>query len=160
MTDDLVLKKFADQYTRSRYEEIRFAWNGKHANEFQDANIIFRSDLCRYLIPILDQVNLLLIRDLFEAESSCAKEAWGINSYYHSLGKQLITRGRSVYLFDFLEGVRQSFDTYLAGRKCLSEITGDERKEIESYIDSRLQTETQKFILNYLEFGKSYFSNE
>lgn len=146
---------FADNYTSKDFDKIKFDWNGKHADNFHDNNYEFRMQLCEFLIPQLDHVKLELIRDIYLEISKCANELWAVYSKYHLFAQQLINRGETNYLIDYLEGATQCFDTMLAsGRITLTKI---QKENIINFINDKLITETNERQLKLLTFGIERF---
>ena len=82
-----------------------FAWNGKHAEEFEDANYEFRHAVLEVVMADLAAAPIELIRDLYDAETALAKEAWGVYAEaVRALAEELLTRGGPEYVEDFLTG--------------------------------------------------------
>ncbi|MDZ4821097.1 MAG: hypothetical protein SGJ20_19200 [Planctomycetota bacterium] len=69
---------FVAGYTSADECRICFAWNGKHAEEFDDANMNFRDAVYDFVLDDIEAVPIELVRDLFKAEAECSVEAWGI----------------------------------------------------------------------------------
>lgn len=61
------LEDFIQTYCESDERRIRFAWNGKHADEFRDANQDFRHEVLEVVSEHTDAAPPLLLRDLFRA---------------------------------------------------------------------------------------------
>lgn len=107
------VKEFIRAYTPADEPRIRFNWNGKHAEEFADPNMKFRDAVREAVLEDVSAVPLDLVRDLFRAETQCSREAWGINHGIGELAENLLRRGGTNYLDDYLEGKSQSFDAWL-----------------------------------------------
>jgi hypothetical protein len=146
---------FADNYTSSDFDKIKFDWNGEHADKFHDNNYQFRMQLCEFLIPQLEKVKLELIRDLYIELSKCAKEAWSVYGNYHLFAQQLLNRGGTNYIMDYLEGSLQCFDTSLASGRV--ELTYEQKKNIFDFLTAKLQTEQNEKTTKLLQFGKERF---
>lgn len=126
--DKNTIEIFIRQYTRADFYKIRFDWNGKHADDFEDKNYDFRSQVSEYLVNDFNIGNDQLIRDLYIEWSKCSKESWGIYNKYRLFAQQLLERGGSKYLLDYLTGASYSFDTRLASGRIT--VSDDLRKEI------------------------------
>ncbi|MBP6235787.1 MAG: hypothetical protein KA536_06585 [Saprospiraceae bacterium] len=149
------LQTFADNYTSADFDKIMFDWNGQHGDNFLDNNYEFRMQLCEFLVPQLDITKLILIRDLFIELSKWAKEAWCVYNKYHLLAQQLLTRGGTSFIIDYLTGASQCFDTGLASGRVI--LTKDQKQNIFNFITNRLESESDEKTLKLLEFGKDRF---
>jgi hypothetical protein len=84
---------------------IAFNWNGEHAEQFRDANYDYRRLVLKVVLTNLASAPIDLVRDLYDAETAWAKEAWCVNSEAVSaLARELLTRGGPDYAEDFLTG--------------------------------------------------------
>jgi len=104
--------EFIEHYTPSGRERISFAWNGKHAEEFVDANQSFRWSVVQECLANSERVPLLLLEDLFLADADWAVQAWGVPEHFAPLGGALLVRGGSAALESFSKGFNASFDTF------------------------------------------------
>ncbi len=104
---------FIRNYTAVDEAQIRFDWNGRHAEGFVDSNMRFRQLVREAVLADVPSTALELIRDLFRAETQFSREAWCIESGVNVLAEALLRRGGVVYLDDFLDGKFQSFDASL-----------------------------------------------
>ncbi len=149
-------QSFADNYTSDDIDRIKFDWNGEHGDNFLDNNYDFRTKLCDYLISQLNSVKLELIRDLYLENANSAKETFGVYNKFHLLGDELLKRGGTTYLMDYLKGSMKTMDTYLAsGRLTISK---RQSKELVDYIDSKLTEQLSEQDRNLLEnVGKRRF---
>jgi hypothetical protein len=103
---------FISRYTPDLRKHIDFAWNGKHADEFEDLNQVFRWEIvnrCRAQ-PELASINLL--EHLFLADAEWTTEAWGPPRHFANLGELLLKRGQVTALETFSLGYVRSFDTF------------------------------------------------
>jgi len=105
--------KFVTNYSGADEDRIRFDWNGKHAEEFVDRNMDFRESVREAVLENVSSAPLVLVRDLFRAETQFSREAWGIVDGVWELAECLLRRGGTAYLDDYLEGKHQSFDASL-----------------------------------------------
>src|SRR5437870_584093 len=108
------VEAFVAEYAELQADRIRFAWNGQHGDQFADQNYEFRKKVLAVALKAPDAVPLLLIRDLFEAETSFAKEAWCVDLRVGELARILLTRGGPVFAEDFFRGKYRGQDAYLA----------------------------------------------
>jgi hypothetical protein len=110
-------QQFVNSYsTAEDRQRIVFAWNGKHAEEFHDANDEFRQQVLALVLADPAVVPIELVRDLFDAETAMAKEAWGVNTEaVRALTRELLTRGGPAFVEDFLIGkIGRGMDAYCA----------------------------------------------
>jgi hypothetical protein len=95
---------------------VTFAWNGEHADRFHDTNEAFRERVLERALKDLDTVPLDLVRDLYDAETAWASQAWCVNAEAVSaLARELLTRGGPDFVEDFLAGkVGRGMDAHCA----------------------------------------------
>src|SRR5260221_14226648 len=110
------ITSFVDGYDTSQQARIAFAWNGKHAKEFNDANQDFRRQVITHTLSRLDVVPLELVRDLFTAETQHAQEAWGVNLWVSALAQTLLIRGGAQELEIYGAAMGRGMDAGLASR--------------------------------------------
>jgi len=105
----------------------------------------------------LENTPIDLFRDLFVAETEFSAEAWCVDCRVHRLAELMLIGSGSKYLKDFIEGKRQSFDTYHeCGRVRLPrEMTLQFLEECKQQLNSKLSEEE---ILLW-EHGVEFFSN-
>jgi hypothetical protein len=151
------LQIFIDNYSSSDFSKIKFDWNGEHADKFKDANSDFRMQLCELIILQLDSVKIELIRDIYIELSKCAKEAWCVYNKYHLFAQQLLTRGGTKYLIDYLEGSVMCFDTGLASGRV--ELSMKQKQNIFDYITDKLKTEKDERTIKLLQIGNDRFKH-
>ena len=104
--------EFISEYTESSRGEIDFAWNGKHAADFQDSNQEFRWQVVNLCITQSGLASPLLLEHLFLADAEWAAEAWGSPHHFAQLGSALLEIGQEAVLDSFSKGFVRSFDTY------------------------------------------------
>jgi hypothetical protein len=109
--DSQKIRNFITAYRRGDEASICFDWNGKFAGEFEDSNTAFRVAVLEFVLNDIESAPIELIRDLYRAETLCARAAWCIVDGVDMLGEALLRRGGEPYLDDFLEGKFQCFDT-------------------------------------------------
>lgn len=147
---------FADNYSQSDFNEIRFDWNGKNGKDFQDNNYHFRMKLCQFLEDKLENVKMDLICDLFREMAKCAKQDWSISYNFHLFGQEILRRGTPERIMDYLFGAMQSFDTIISSGRF--QLTDPQKQQIFEYISTRLNTETDEQNIRMLQFGLKRFS--
>lgn len=104
--------EFVSQYAPASRGEIAFAWNGKYASDFRDANREFRWQVVSYCIAQAEQASPLLLEHLFLADAEWATEAWGSPHHFAQLASVLLERGQEAVLDTFSKGFVRSFDTF------------------------------------------------
>jgi hypothetical protein len=109
----LAVRDFVRTYSPEAEPQIAFAWNGKHADEFSDANMRFRREVCDFFDEDKAAFPLPLIAALFKAETLFAKEAWGVNQVVSRLAQELLERGGVEYLDLYLAGARCGMDAFM-----------------------------------------------
>jgi len=93
---------------------IKFAWNGKHEDDFEDANEQFRNDVVERVLSQTSSVKLALIVDLYRALAAWSSEAWCIDSRVEDLARLMIELGGQDVARDFIVGAMASFDAQYA----------------------------------------------
>lgn len=109
----LAVRDFVRNYSPEAEPRVAFAWNGKHAAEFIDSNLQFRTEVCAFFQDDKEVFSLALVAALFKAETLFAKEAWGVRRVVSSLAQELLERGGVQYLDLYLAGARCGMDAYL-----------------------------------------------
>lgn len=103
---------FISRYAADQQPQIKFAWNGKHAEEFEDTNQEFRWQVVAQCIAQPELAPLNLLEHLFLADAEWAAEAWGSPHHFAELGTLLLVRGQEAAIDCFSRGYVRSFDTY------------------------------------------------
>ncbi|NNE24788.1 MAG: hypothetical protein HKN11_19490 [Rhizobiales bacterium] len=111
--DEAAVKEFVETYTDDA-SAIIFDWNGKHADEFEDANEDFRSAVIDCVVADPDRVPLALLVELYRALTVRSAEAWSIDQRVETIARLMLVKGRSAVAYDYIEGARQSFDAMCA----------------------------------------------
>lgn len=150
------IKKFITEYSNSDFERIKFDWNGKHGDKLVDPNMDFRMEVCEFLIKDFSIANDELILDLYQELSKSSKETWEVYRSYHLFAQEILNRGRTKYLLNYLKGASQSFDTGLASGRI--NLTNEEKKEILDYIDQEMDNELNQDNRKYFEFAQKRFA--
>jgi hypothetical protein len=150
------IEKFIKEYSKSDFDKIKFDWNGKHGDELKDPNMDFRMEVCEYLIKDFSVASDNLILDLYQELSKSSKETWGVYRSYHLFAQEILNRGKTKYLLNYLQGASQSFDTSLASGRI--ELTNDEKKEILDFVDKQMADSTNTENRKYFEFAQQRFA--
>jgi len=106
------ITRFISEYRTADKERIAFAWNGKHAGEFSDANQEFRWAVAKGCIENPALASTELIEHLFLADAEWSRQAWGAPNHFAALGKALLLRGGCCAIDAFSAGLMVSFDTF------------------------------------------------
>lgn len=93
---------------------ISFQWNGKHAEQFEDANELFRDAVLDQVIDRPDDAPLPLIVELYRALTEYSAEAWCIDERVENLAVMMLKKGRSGVARDYILGSMQSYDAQSA----------------------------------------------
>ena len=160
--DSEYFKKFAFSYSKEKdFDKIQVKWNGKHGQEFEDTNYNFRVQLCQAITSEIDKVNIELIRDLYLEFAKTSEATFGVFLDLNILAQELLTRGGTTYLMDYLKGASYTMDTF--GRSGQIRINNDLAKEIFSYIQKKLKETTnneEKILLEQLGLRRfEYWAN-
>ncbi len=136
------IQEFVQTYSPISDAKISFAWNGKHAAEFVDENMVFRRSVCEYFKANKGTLPLSLITALYSAETLFAKEAWGVNRVVSELAQELLERGGINYIDAYVAGVGCGMDAYmesgnirLSSARCI-ELIDFCKKRVESGTDA------------------------
>jgi len=105
--------EFVASYTPSSEAKIAFAWNGRHAADFDDANMAFRTAVGDYFEENTQACSLPLIAALYRAETQWAKEAWCVRSVVAELAQELLQRGGVAYLDVYFAGACCGMDAFM-----------------------------------------------
>ncbi len=108
------IDEFIAAYSEGDESRIAFAWNGEHGKTFADANYDFRKQVLETVLSRPDQAPIVLIRDLYGAETRYSKEAWGVDKRVAQLASLLLHRGGPEFVEDYIEGKFQSMDAAMA----------------------------------------------
>jgi hypothetical protein len=133
---------FADNYTSADFDRIKMVWNGKYGNEFADEHYDFRTQLCEFLIPQLDTVKLELIRDLYCETGKSSEMTFGVYINFYLFAQQLLQRGGTEYLLDYIKGASHTMDTAMSSGRI--SLTKERASELLKYFDSKKATTTDK----------------
>lgn len=139
---------FVKNYTEKDFELIKFDWNGKHGDEFEDKNYDFRIKICETIKNDFSYTSENLIVDLYLELSKCAEESFGVYTSYHLFANELLERTGIKYFDEYIEGASKSMDTGISsGRLTLSK---ERVSEILNHIQSKMANfETKSEIAGY-----------
>lgn len=104
---------FVVGYGPADEDRVRFAWNGKHAEAFEDRNQVFRRAVCDHFRLHPTKTPLPLIAALYTAETEFAREAWSVNRVVSALAQEMLERGGTEYLDVYIAGAGRGFDALL-----------------------------------------------
>lgn len=108
------ISDFIADYADADRQRIAFAWNGKHAADFEDANQAFRWQVVEACLALPENASSLLLEHLFQTDVAWSREAWGAPKHFAQLGSVLLTQGKESVLDAFANNFPRSFDTYAA----------------------------------------------
>ncbi len=147
--------QFISEYSATEESKICFAWNGKHGELFADSNYEFRKGVLDEVMKNPEAIDLLIIRDIFRAETEFSKEAWSIDRRVSRLAEALLKRGGTLYLDDYLIGRSQSFDAYLACGDV--KLDNELAQNLIKLVQERLGQERDQSKRKILESGHEFF---
>ena len=142
------IQTFTQNYSDKDFDRIKFDWNGKHGDDFEDKNYDFRMQLCETIKDDFSYSSEKLILDLYIELSKCAKETFGVYNSYHLFANELLERTGIKYFEEYIEGASKSMDTGLSsGRLDLSK---ERVSEILNHIKSKMEnSENESEIRGY-----------
>jgi len=144
------IDKFIETYSNDD-AAICFRWNGKHEDEFEDANEEFRNAVMERVINRRQDVPLSLAVDLYRALTEYSAEAWCIDERVEDLAKTIIKAGGAQIVREFIVGAMQSFDA-----QCATVFAGSPRDKVEECLNltqSKLESESEEDERAIWEFG-------
>lgn len=144
------LEAFVSNYKSKDASRICFAWNGKHADLFEDANGLFREGVKQYVLANIELAPLELVRDLFQAETSQSRESWGIGQGVAIFAERLLRKDPESFLEDYLIGKFQSFD---ASCGSAFPVDTDLANRLNKIVQQRLSQNLEKDRRKLLEAG-------
>lgn len=134
------LQKFIDNYSSADFDKIKLKWNGEYGQIFEDENYDFRLRVCEFIIPQIDKVNIKLIRDLYCETGKTSPMTFGVYLKFHLFADELLKRGGTEYLLDYIRGASHSMDTGM--RSGVLTISKEQAKKLLDYFD-KLKATTQ-----------------
>ncbi|TCC88495.1 hypothetical protein EZ428_17790 [Pedobacter frigiditerrae] len=132
MTDE-ELQVFIDNYSTVDFDRIKLIWNGKYGQDFIDDNYDFRIQVCEFVVPQIEKVKLGLIRDLYCETGKTSPMTFGVYLKFHLFADELLKRGGTDYLLDYIRGASHSMDTGM--RSGILTISTQTAKELLAYFD-------------------------
>jgi hypothetical protein len=156
------LQIFIDNYTTADYDRIKLVWNGKYGQDFVDDNYDFRMQVCEFVIPQIGKVNLDLIRDLYCETGKTSPMIFGVYNSFHLFADELLKRGGTKYLLDYIRGASHSMDTGISsGRLTISKQLAKELLDYFDELKSKTNdTEEQKLLNDYIRHRLVYNANK
>lgn len=156
------LQVYIDNYATADFDRIKLVWNGKHGQDFVDDNYDFRMQVCEFVVPQIEKVNLGLIRDLYCETGKTSPMTFGVYNKFHLFADELLKRGGTKYLLDYLHGASHSMDTGMSsGRLTISKQLA---KELLDYFDELKaktnDSEEQKLLNDYNRLKLEYNANK
>lgn len=157
MTDTEILN-FINNYSSSDFDKIQMKWNGKYGQDFVDDNYDFRMLICETVIPIIDKVNIELIRDLYCETGKTSPMTFGVYNKFHLFADELLKRGGKEYLLDYIRGASHSMDTGMSSGRLT--ISNEQAKELLAHFDQLKSTtqdkEEQRLLNDYIRQRLQY----
>ncbi|MDF2189343.1 hypothetical protein [Paraflavitalea sp. CAU 1676] len=155
------LQTYIDNYTTADFDRIKLVWNGKYGQDFVDDNYDFRMQVCEYVVPQIDKVNLDLLRDLYCETGKTSPMTFGVYISFHLFADELLKRGGTKYLLDYIRGTSHSMDTGISsGRLTISK---QKAKELLDYFDELKSKsndpEEQELLNDYIRQRLEYNAN-
>ncbi|MES2617726.1 MAG: hypothetical protein V4613_07605 [Bacteroidota bacterium] len=155
------LQTYIDNYASADFDRIKLIWNEKEGKEFEDKNFGFRTQVCEFVVPQIGKVNIDLIRDLYLETAKTSPFIFGIYSKFHLFADELLKRGGTKYLLDYIRGASYSMDTGMSsGRLTISK---QQAKELLDYFDElkskSTDPEEQKLLSDFIRLRLEYIAN-
>jgi hypothetical protein len=152
------LQGFIDNYTSSDFDRIKLIWNGKYGQDFVDDNFDFRIQVCELVVPQIESVKIELIRDLYCETGKVSPMTFGVYTKFHLFADELLKRGGTKYLLDYIHGASHSMDKGISsGRLTISK---QQAKELLSYFDElkskSIDREEQRLLNDYIRHRFEY----
>ena len=150
------IEEYVNNYSEDDELEIMFAWNGKHADEFDDENMEFRRSVLEYFEDNPKAFPLALVAALYDAETEFAKEAWCVNKVVSLLAQEMLERGRAKYASTYLKGWARGMDAHIQSTRielsqgCIQDLIGycNGRKEDDKFPNKRQTALFAEFLQN------------
>ncbi len=156
------LQIFIDNYTSADFDKIKLKWNGKYGQDFEDENYNFRIQLCEFIVPQIDTVNIELIKDLYCETGKTSPMTFGVYHNFHLFANELLKRGGKKYLLDYISGASHSMDTSMSSGRLT--ISAETAKEILDYFDDLKakteEPEEQKLLNDFIRQRLEYHANK
>lgn len=155
------LQSYIDNYASADFDRIKLKWNGKYGQDFVDDSYDFRMQVCEFVVPQIDKVNLDLIRDLYCETGKTSPMTFGVYNKFHLFADELLKRGGTKYLLDYIRGASHSMDTGMSsGRLTISK---EQAKDLLDYFDElkskSTDLEEQRLLSDYIRHRLEYNAN-
>jgi hypothetical protein len=156
------LQIYIDNYTSADFDRIKLEWNGKYGQDFVDDNYDFRMQVCELVVPQMDKVKIELIRDLYCETGKTSPMTFGVYTKFHLFADELLKRGGTDYLLDYIRGASHSMDTGMSsGRLTISK---EQAKKLLEHFDKLKSTtqdkEEQKLLNDFIRHRLEYNANK
>jgi len=156
------LQTYIDNYTSTDFDRIKLVWNGKYGQDFVDDNYDFRMQVCEYVVPQIDKTKIELIRDLYCEAGKTSPMTFGVYINFHLFADELLKRGGTDYLLDYIRGASHSMDTGMSsGRLTISK---EQAKTLLNYFDQLKSTtqdkEVQILLNDFIRHRLEYNANK
>ncbi len=152
------LQTFIDNYTSADFDRIKLVWNGKYGQDFVDDNYDFRMQVCEFVVPQIDKVEIELIRDLYCETGKTSPMTFGVYTKFHLFADELLKRGGRDYLLDYIRGASHSMDTGMSSGRLT--ISNEQAKSLLMYFDKLKSTtqdkEEQRLLNDYIRQRLEY----
>ncbi len=155
------IQAYIDNYTSTDFDRIELVWNGKYGQDFIDDNYDFRMQVCEMVIPQIDKVNIELVRDLYCETGKTSPMTFSVYTNFHLFADELLKRGGTKYLLDYIRGAVYSMDTGISsGRLTISK---QQARELLYYFDElklkSTNAEEQRLLNDYIRHRLKYHAN-
>lgn len=150
------LDKFISEY-KGNDEQIVFAWNGQHGENFVDDNYEFRNQIIERVLELNGEVPLVLITDIYRALTSSSKEAWSIHTHINKITEMMLAKGGKSVSRDYLLGAMQSFDAFLSTSAI--ECPKDIASECLEFVKEKIKVESSEKEIQLWELGIERFTS-
>lgn len=152
------LQIYIDNYISADFDRIKLEWNGKYGQEFVDDNYDFRIQVCEFVVPQIDKVNIELIRDLYLETGKTSPLTFSVYNKFHLFADELLKRGGKEYLLDYIRGASHSMDTGMSSGRLT--ISNEQANELLEYFDQLKATtqdkEEQRLLNDYIRHRLHY----
>lgn len=150
------IEEFVKSYSEDDELRILFAWNGKHAEHFVDENMSVRKEVLKYFELHPKECPIELVAALYGAETEFAKEAWGVNPVVSLLAQEMLERGRSKFVAEYLKGWARGMDAHLQSKQihlseeCIQELIAYAKGRNEN--DEFPNSEQTQLFIEFLQY--------
>lgn len=108
---------YVRDYDRADPSRIRFAWNGRHGDQFEDANVAFRQRVLEVVLARGADAPIGLVEALFAAETEYAEQAWCVDLRVRELSQRLLDHGGRRAIETWLRGAYRCQDAFLTSAR-------------------------------------------